>query len=183
MKVTLIVVRAGVIAALYACLCIAFSLTSFSTALVQFRPSEALTVLPLFFPEAVIGLWVGCMLGNILSGSVIDIFFGSAATLVAAALTFVIGRVVRRPVLRIILGIIPPVIVNALMVPMSYTLFVGSPEVYWLQTVFVLAGQAAVLCVLGIPLSLALNKRYYRGRLKAKADRQADEAPAASESK
>ena len=183
MKVTLIVVRAGVIAALYACLCIAFSLTSFSTALVQFRPSEALTVLPLFFPEAVIGLWVGCMLGNILSGSVIDIFFGSAATLVAAALTFVIGRVVRRPVLRIILDIIPPVIVNALMVPMSYTLFVGSPEVYWLQTVFVLAGQAAVLCVLGIPLSLALNKRYYRGRLKARADRQADEAPAASESK
>ena len=48
---------------------------------------------------------------------------------------------------------------------------------------FVLAGQAAVLCVLGIPLSLALNKRYYRGMLKAKADRQADEAPAASESK
>ena len=162
MKITKIIVRAGLFAALYAVLTLLFAFSSFSTATVQFRISEALTILPLFFPEAIVGLWVGCMLGNIYTGNVVDIFFGSGATLVAAALTFLIGLSVRRPAPRIVLGALPPVFVNALLVPLTYTVFIGAPEAYWLQTLFVLAGQAAVLAVVGVPFAFALSKRFYR---------------------
>lgn len=161
-QTTIVLARAGVIAALYAALTIAFSFTSFATYTVQFRVSEVLTVLPLFFAEAVPGLWIGCMLGNIISGNVVDIFFGSLATLIAAGLTFLIGKLVRGRLLRILLGILPPVFVNMFMVPMTYTLFAGEPAAYWLQTVFVLAGQAGVLVILGIPFALAFEKRVWR---------------------
>lgn len=126
-QTTIVLARAGVIAALYAALTIAFSFTSFATYTVQFRVSEVLTVLPLFFAEAVPGLWIGCMLGNIISGNVVDIFFGSLATLIAAGLTFLIGKLVRGRLLRILLGILPPVFVNMFMVPMTYTLFAANP--------------------------------------------------------
>ena len=162
MKVTKIIVRAGLVAALYAVLTLLFAFSSFSTAIVQFRISEALTILPLFFPEAIVGLWVGCMLGNIYTGNVIDIFFGSGATLIAASLTFLTGMLVRRPMPRIVLGAIPPVLVNALLVPLTYTVFIGEPALYWLQALFVLAGQAAVIAVIGVPFAYALSKRYYR---------------------
>ncbi len=175
-NVTKIIVRAGVIAALYATLCIAFFFSSFSTAMIQFRISEALTVLPLFFPEAVIGLWIGCMLGNLVSGNVIDIFFGSGATLIAASLTFLIGFIVRRRrLLRIILGAIPPVIVNALLVPMTFTLFVGAGEMYPIQMLWVFIGQAAVLAVLGVPFAVAVSKHFYRPKLKADCGVHTDE--------
>lgn len=164
MKLTKIIVRAGLFAALYAVLTLMFAFSSFSTATVQFRISEALTILPLFFPEAIVGLWVGCMLGNIYTGNVIDIFFGSGATLIAASLTFLIGVLVRRPMLRIILGAIPPVVVNALLVPMTYTIFIGEAAVYWMQVLFVFAGQAAVLAVIGVPFAYALGKRFYKPR-------------------
>lgn len=162
MKVTKIVVRAGLFAALYAALTLAFAFSSFSTATVQVRISEALTILPLFFPEAIIGLWVGCLLGNIYTGNVIDIFFGSGATLIAATLTFFIGVLVRRPMLRVVLGAISPVVVNALLVPMTYTIFIGEPAAYWLQLLFVFIGQAIVLAVIGVPFGYALSRRFYR---------------------
>ena len=59
-------VRGGLIAAVYAVLCMAFF--TFSYGDVQFRISEALTVLPLLMPEAVPGLFIGCLLSNILGG-------------------------------------------------------------------------------------------------------------------
>ena len=56
--------RAGVIAALYVALTYAFGAIAYSGFL-EIRPAEALTVLPLFFPEAVPALWIGCMLANL----------------------------------------------------------------------------------------------------------------------
>lgn len=174
-NVTKIIVRAGVIAALYATLCIAFFFSSFATATIQFRVSEALTVLPLFFPEAIIGLWIGCILGNLVSGNVIDIFFGSGATLIAAALTFLIGMIVRRRrTLRIILGAIPPVLVNAFLVPMTFTLFIGAPEMYIIQVLWVFIGQAAVLAVLGVPFAIAVEKRLFRHELRTRRAENTD---------
>ena len=59
-------VRGALIAALYAVLCMAFFSISYGD--VQFRISEALTVLPLLMPEAIPGLLVGCLLSNLLGG-------------------------------------------------------------------------------------------------------------------
>lgn len=90
MKIAKVIARAGMIAALYTGLTYAFAFSSFATWTVQFRISEVLTILPLFWGEAVVGLWVGCLLGNLISAP-LDIAFGSSATLIASLLTFLIA--------------------------------------------------------------------------------------------
>jgi len=77
---------AGLIAALYTVLSIAFLPISFGV--YQIRVAEALTVLPFLTPAAIPGLFIGCLLANILGGmGWLDIVFGPLITLVAAILT------------------------------------------------------------------------------------------------
>ena len=56
------VAQAAVIAAIYVVLTLLFA--PFSYGEVQVRLSEALTILPVFTPAAVPGLFVGCLLSN-----------------------------------------------------------------------------------------------------------------------
>ena len=103
--------RAAMIAAIYVVLTIVFAPISFSE--VQVRIAEALTILPLFTPAAVPGLFAGCLLGNILGGAPLpDIIFGSLATLLGAIGTRLLKN--RRP----ILGTIPPIAANTVIVPL-----------------------------------------------------------------
>ena len=82
--------RAGIIAALYVALTYAFGALSYQ-GFVQIRPAEALCILPLFFPEAVPALYIGCMLANVASPFwIYDVFIGSLATLFAAVGTWLI---------------------------------------------------------------------------------------------
>ena len=168
MKIAKIKARAAIIAALYTGLTYAFAFSSFVTWTVQFRLSEVLTILPLFWGEAVVGLWVGCLLGNLISAP-LDIVFGSTATLIAALLTFFIGQILRRGKLRVFLGAIPPVLVNALVVPLTFTVFAGAPMAYPLQALFVFLGQLAVLAAGGVPLGLYLTRRLPKFRAERKA--------------
>ena len=60
-----------------------------ASGVIQFRLSEILTVMPLFYKEAIPGLWVGCVLANLLTGCALwDIVFGSVATLLGALGTY-----------------------------------------------------------------------------------------------
>ena len=78
--------KAAVVAALYAALTLAFQPISFGQ--VQFRIAEALTALPLLMPEAIPGLFVGCLIANLFGGGVLlDVILGSLATLTAALFT------------------------------------------------------------------------------------------------
>ena len=83
------IARAGVIAALYVVLTMIFQPISFSmNSPIQFRISEALTLLPILTADAVPGLFIGCLLGNWLGGGVwFDVVLGSIATLLAALCT------------------------------------------------------------------------------------------------
>ena len=77
--------HAAIIAAVYVVLTIIFAPISYGQ--VQVRISEALTVLPYFTPAAIPGLFIGCIIANIYGGAgIIDIIFGSLATLFAAFL-------------------------------------------------------------------------------------------------
>ena len=79
----LLLVQAAMIAALYVALTYVANLLGIASQAIQVRFSEALTILPYFTPAAIPGLFVGCLLANILTGCAIpDIVFGSAATLV-----------------------------------------------------------------------------------------------------
>ena len=74
----------GLVAALYAVTTILFAPISYGY--VQVRISEALTVLPFFFPQAVFGIFVGCLFANLFGGfGILDVVLGSAATLLAGS--------------------------------------------------------------------------------------------------
>jgi uncharacterized membrane protein len=103
------IATAGVIAALYAVMSYFAAIFGVAYGPIQCRFSEALCVLPFFFPEAVPGLFIGCLAANLLSPyGALDIVFGSLATLLAAMWT---RRVPNR-----FLAPLPPVICNALIV-------------------------------------------------------------------
>ena len=101
--------RAGIIAALYVAITYAFMPFAFGP--FQIRPAEALCILPLFFPEAVPALYVGCMLSNLTSPYLFyDVFIGSLATLLAALGSYMVGRFLKKPTAKLLLGGLFPVL-------------------------------------------------------------------------
>ena len=80
-KKTRLIAHAAMIAAIYVILTWLFAPFGFGE--VQIRISEALTILPAFTPAAVPGLFIGCLIGNILSGAILpDIMLRSCVLLV-----------------------------------------------------------------------------------------------------
>ncbi|MDR1741695.1 MAG: QueT transporter family protein [Synergistaceae bacterium] len=143
-----VIAKGGVIAALYAALTVVLAPISYGP--VQFRISEALTLLPFYVPEAVPGLFVGCAIANFFGvGGVWDVVFGSLATLVSALLTR------RMPTLP--LAAVPPVLINALVVGAVLHAVLSVP--FWGTCLYVGLGEAVVCFGLGIPLMRALKRR------------------------
>ena len=100
--------QGAIFAAIYALL--TFFLAPISSGLVQCRVAEAMSVLPYFTFSAVPGLFIGCLLANLLTGAPIyDVLFGSLATLIAAYLTYALRNKVPK-----YLAPMPSVVVNAL---------------------------------------------------------------------
>lgn len=154
--------RAGVIAALYAVL--TWALGSFAYGPLQIRPAEALCILPLFFPETVPALWIGCMLANLISGyGLYDIFLGSLATLAAAFLTYGAGRLIKNHILRVAVGGIFPVLLNAFLVPFIWILAGSTEIVYWYEFAVMLLNEGLWIYVLGIPLYVAIYRLRKKG--------------------
>lgn len=142
MFTTRFVARAAAIGAVYAALTLILAPISYGQ--VQLRVSEALTLLPVLTPAAVPGLFVGCLIANLLgSASALDVIFGSLATLLAALLT-------RRLRNRSALAALPPVVMNALIVGgvLSYTLSLP----LFATMGWVGLGEALACFVLGLPL-------------------------------
>lgn len=139
----------AIIAALYTALTLAFQPISFQQ--IQFRISEALTLLPALFPEAVPGLAVGCLLSNLLAGAnPYDVVFGTLATLLAALLT-------RRLRKNVWLAALPPVVCNGVIIGLVLTYAYGI-DLLWLNMLTVALGEAVVCYALGVPMTLALRK-------------------------
>ena len=80
----------AVIAALYAAMTLLLAPISYGP--IQLRLSEAMTLLPILLPQAVPGLFVGCLIANLYTGMLTDIIFGSLATLLAAIGTFLLRK-------------------------------------------------------------------------------------------
>ena len=145
--------QSAVIAAIYVALTFLANALGLSSGAVQVRFSEALCVLPIFMPAAIPGLFVGCILANALTGSiVIDIIFGSIATLVGAVLT-------RKFKDNLFLAISSPILSNTIILPFvlkfAYS-FEGS-LVYFAVTIAL--GEIISCGILGTILAKALKKR------------------------
>jgi uncharacterized membrane protein len=146
----------AIISAIYSTLTLILMPISFGP--IQFRISEALTILPLIFPEAVIGLTIGCLISNMFGYGVIDIVFGTLATAISALLTYFIGKKIKNVNLKFIIGAIPPVIINAIIVPIIFILTGNTAEVYIINFLTVLLGQVISVYAIGFNLYLATNK-------------------------
>lgn len=109
----------AVIAALYAVLTYAAAAMNLAFGAVQFRFSEALTVLPAFTPAAIPGLAVGCLISNLASPlGVVDWVFGTLATLLAGIFSYLVRNIRWKEIP--VLAPLPPVIFNALIVALKW---------------------------------------------------------------
>ena len=78
--------RCGVVAAIYVVLCLALQPLSYGA--VQVRVAEALCLLPVFGTEYILGVVLGCFLANLLGSTIVDVIFGTLATLLACLVTY-----------------------------------------------------------------------------------------------
>ena len=159
-QLTLYITQAAIIAALYAALTYACSVFGIAYGPVQFRFSEALTVLAVFTPSAIPGLSIGCFIGNLGSPyGIMDILLGTLATFLAAYFTYVTRRFNKKA--GLLLAPLFSTVFNALIIGVEIAVFL--PEgLTWagfaISALQVGAGEFAVCCVLGIPLRLLLAK-------------------------
>lgn len=155
--------RGGMIAALYVILTVSLGQLSYGLplgpVLIQFRPAEALTVLPILFPEAVPALFLGVFIANIPFGWV-DMILGSLLTLGAAVIT--------RKMRTSIIAWISPVIFNALGVSVYLAYFITNQwwtPTYWLayfqQVLSIGISEALIVFGLGLPLVAYLRKNIF----------------------
>lgn len=152
---TLFMTQAAMIAAVYVVLTVVFAPIAFGQ--VQIRIAEALTILPLFTPAAIPGLFIGCLIGNIIGGAVLpDIIFGSLATLIAAVFTYMLRKQSKY------LAPLPPIIANIIVVPLvlRYAYGVLLPIPFMMLTVGI--GEVVSCGVLGIIVYTALQRYQYK---------------------
>lgn len=149
-------VQAAMIAAIYVVLTFVANAFGLANYAVQVRFSEALTILPFFTPAAIPGLFIGCLLSNILTGCALpDIIFGSLATLAGAFFTYKLRRYKW-------LAPVPPIIANMIVIP-PVLLYAYGIRPLWFSVITVTAGEIISCGILGMLLLLALEK--YRNRI------------------
>lgn len=138
------ITQAAMIAAIYVVLTLFISAFNLASGAIQIRISEALTVLPAFTPAAIPGLFIGCFISNLISGGLIlDVIFGSLATLIGACGTYLLRKWKWAVP-------IPPILSNVLIVPfvLAYVYNLPGGVPYFMVTVGI--GQIISCGVLGM---------------------------------
>ena len=152
MKKTKTMTQAALIAALYVVLTFVANAMGLASGAIQIRLSEALTILPCFTPAAIPGLFIGCLISNILVGSVIwDIVFGSLATLIGAIGTHYLRK-------RKWLSPLPPIISNSVIVPFVLVYAYGVQDALPFLAFTLGMGEVISAGVLGMILLKSLEK-------------------------
>ncbi len=155
-KNVLFLTQAAMIAAIYVVLTFVFAAFSFGE--VQVRIAEALTILPVFTPAAIPGLFIGCLLGNLLGGGILpDMIFGSIATGLGAVGTWALRGKSR------FLAPLPPILANTVIVPLVLRYAYGIALPLPLLMLSVGLGELISCGVLGLLLYAVLDK--YRGTI------------------
>ena len=143
----------AIIAALYVILTGLSAVLHLASGPIQIRLAEALTVLPVFTPTAIPGLFLGCVLANFLTGSLIwDVVFGSLATLIGAIGTYFLRKKSKY------LAVLPPIVSNMLIVPAVLQYVYGEEQMYWILMLTVGVGEILSAGVCGLILHKTLSK-------------------------
>lgn len=152
------ITKTAIIAALYIAFTVAFEAVSFGP--VQFRVSELLTLLPIIFAEAVPGLTIGCFFSNFFFSSfgLWDMLLGTLATLLASIAT----RILRK---NIVLATLPPMLFNALIVPLVWVIGGSAETVYYIGMLQILLSEFIICGLIGAPFTLVLKKAFLKARI------------------
>ena len=140
--------RGALIAAVYSAMTILLAPISYGP--VQFRVSEALTLLPFYMPEAIPGLFIGCVFSNFYGGfGLPDMVFGGLATLIAAILT--------RKSKNIYVGALWPVVSNMIIIGVMLHILIEVPLIA--TCIYVGLGEAGACYIVGVPLMKLLERQ------------------------
>ncbi len=177
-KKILFLTQAAMIAALYVVLTEVSNLFGLASYAIQVRFSEALTILPFFTPAAIPGLFVGCIISNLLvSANIFDIIFGSIATLLGGIATYAIGKSSRQNLapastvdatnsskkaskytkIAAWFAPIPPIVSNTVIIPLVLKYAYGI-EPLWFSVITVCLGEIISCGILGLPLLFTIKK-------------------------
>ncbi len=150
---------ASIIASAYVVLTFVANALGLASGAIQVRLSEALAILPVFTPYAIPGLFIGCLLANILTGCVLwDIILGSLATLIGAVFTYLLRK-------NKLLAVIPPILSNTIIVPIVLIYFYNLEGVYWYFALTVFIGEVISCGILGTFLRKSIEKRNVMNKL------------------
>lgn len=145
----LFIAQAAIIAAIYVVL---VAIWPASSSAVQVRLAEALTILPFFTPAAIPGVTIGCLLANTFTGcAVLDIIFGSLATLLGALGSYFLRR-------NKYLVPLPPILANTIIIPFVLQAAYGIEDSLPFLMLTVGIGEIISCGILGLILLFALNK-------------------------
>ncbi len=149
-KTTLYIANGAMIAAIYVVLTLLLAPISYGA--MQVRISEALCILPMFTSSAIPGLFMGCLLANLLGGAVIwDVIFGSLATLIGAAGSYLLRK-------NRWLVPIPPIAANVVIIPLVLKYAYGVDMALPLLAGYLAVGEIVSCYVLGEILCSALKR-------------------------
>lgn len=152
--------RCSLVAALYVVLCLALAPFSYGT--VQVRVAEALCLMPVFGAEYIVGVVLGCFLANLLGSTIVDVVFGTLATLLACLVTYKLRNM--RWFGLAIPASLPPVVFNAVIVGIELSVLYADPASstpLWLACaangISVGIGEVISCTILGVLLVKALE--------------------------
>ena len=153
----LYVTRGALVGALYVALTYLSSMVGLSSGVIQFRISEALCILPVFMPEAIPGLFIGCLVSNLLATGVqpLDIIFGSIATLIGAVGAYLLHKL---PPKLAWCATVPTILANAIIVPLVLIFAYGAEGGYFFFMLTVGIGELVCAGIGGTLLYYSMRK-------------------------
>ena len=147
--------RGALIAALYVGLSYVSAIFGLANGVIQFRISEALCILPVFMAEAIPGLYIGCLISNIIAGGVIwDILFGSIATLLGALGAYAMRKLPKKIMW---MATLPNLLANVIIVPFVLMYAYGATEGYFFIALTVGIGEAVCGVIGGTALYYSIK--------------------------
>lgn len=156
----LFIVQASVIAAIYVVLTIVAASFDLASGAIQVRFSEALTILPFFTPAGIYGVTLGCLISNtITNANILDIVFGTLATLIGGIGTWYIGVLYRKSKTAFLkfLAPIPPILANTIIVPYILVYAYRMPDAISFLMLTVGIGEVIACGIFGMMLMVALQ--------------------------
>ena len=147
------ITQSAAIAALYIVLTVFISAFGLASGVIQIRISEALCILPYFSLSAVPGLFIGCLVSNLITGCALwDVVFGSVATLLGAIFTYLLRNKSKY------IAPIPPIISNAVIIPFVLINVYGTKDAWWFLFLTVGIGEIISCGIFGIILLNIIEK-------------------------